>query len=317
MKHEDFQELLVLKHYGELTPEAAAELEDHLAGCASCREVEQEIEQTARMLSSSMPEAGTELVNAARTRVLTSLEPREAGTRTRMTRRLTEWLDGLATPFRVLAWSGGALSMAAVGFVAGYLVFGMATPTGQDPLELFRNPEVRVTGVSFEQIDPKSNQVALSFDASRKVHLEGSLDDARIQRILAHALIAEENPGVRLRAVSALQQQAPADQETSTALIGALRTDPNPAVRQKAVETLRSYPSTPEIRAALVDALENDRNARIRIEAIDGLSAAADSGFRLDNAVLEQLGEQLSRDENSYVRHKGIKFLEQAGYRLN
>jgi HEAT repeat protein len=130
-------------------------------------------------------------------------------------------------------------------------------------------------------------------------------------------LIAEENPGVRLRAVSALQQQTPPDQEAITALIGALRTDPNPAVRQKAVEALRKYPSTPAIRAAYVDALVNDHNARIRIEAIDGLSSAADSGVKLDHSVLEQLSRQLSRDENSYVRQKGIEFLEQAGYSLN
>jgi hypothetical protein len=317
MKHEDLQELLVMKHYSELTPVEAGTLEEHLASCADCRQEEVEIERAAQLLSSSMPGARDELIAAARGRLMDSLPAPDSADRAGATRRLGDWLAGLTAPVRSLAWAGSALSLLAAGFFLGYLVFGTSDLSRSDSLEVFRNPEIRVTGVAFEQTDPDSNQVALSFDATRKVRLEGSLDDAQIQRVLAHALIAEENPGVRLQAVSVLRQKSPAEQEAITALIGALRTDPNPAVRQLALAALRGYPSTEEIRAALVDVLLNDRNARIRIEAIEGLSAAADSGLRIKDTALERLGRQLNQDENSYVRRKGKAFLEQAGYRLN
>ena len=317
MKHEDLLEHLVMKHYGELTPVEAVTLEEHLSGCPACRQEELEIERAAQLLSNSMPEARSELIAAARGRLMDSLPAPDWSDRTGTIRRLGDWFAGLTTPARSFAWAGSALSLMAAGFFVGYLVYGASDLSRDDSLEVFRNPEIRVTGVAFEQTDPGSNLVALSFNATRQVRLEGSLDDAEIQRILAHALIAEENPGVRLQAVSVLQQKSPAEQEAITALIGALRTDPNPAVRQLALAALRGYPSTQEIRSAFVDVLLNDRNARIRIEAIEGLSAASASGLQIEDAALERLGRQLDRDENSYVRRKGKAFLEQVGYSLN
>jgi ferric-dicitrate binding protein FerR (iron transport regulator) len=50
-----YSEMLVLKHYGELGPDKAAELDAHLRACAACRAEQQELEATLGALPRDEP----------------------------------------------------------------------------------------------------------------------------------------------------------------------------------------------------------------------------------------------------------------------
>jgi hypothetical protein len=146
--------------------------------------------------------------------------------------------------------------------------------------------------------------------------MEGDVDDPRIQRVLTHALLSAQNPGVRLRAVDAIGSRGTdgSDPEILAALIGAMRTDPNPAVRHNALLALRRYPTTPELNRAFADVLVNDRNARLRIEAIEALHSTAGEGIGLEPVLIQHLERSLREDDNDFVRRRTQSLLETAGY---
>src|SRR5438067_251394 len=62
-----------------------------------------------------------------------------------------------------------------------------------------------------------------------------------------------------------------ADQQVRQALIAAARQDQNPAVRMKALESLRDASADDDVRQALLDALQHDANPGVRVEAVNVL----------------------------------------------
>ena len=147
-------------------------------------------------------------------------------------------------------WSFGlrmaaSVALMAVGLGMGYLLFGATPPpaSGEYAGDPFASSDIRVQNVRFQETDPASGEVELSFYAARPVTLRGAVDDPKIQRLLAYALVNESNPGVRLQAADLFRSQAAAepDREVRNALIAALRSDTNDGVRTKAIQALAEY----------------------------------------------------------------------------
>ncbi len=316
MRHDTFRELLILEVYDELEGRRAAELAKHLAECPSCRSELAELEGLAAFLRREIPDPPEEALRQSRQRLSESLRTRETAPNRRRVSGFGDWAAGLALLLRP-AYAGGALAMMAAGVGLGYVLFHPADADA-GPLDPFTRPEVRIGNVTLDQPDPESRTVVVSFEAIRRVQLEGDADDPRIQRVLTHALLSEQNPGVRLRAVGAIGAQGPerTDPEILAALIGALRTDPNPAVRHKALLALRQYPATAELNRAFVAVLVNDRNARLRIEAIHALHSTADEGIELESELVPDLERSVREDDNDYVRRRTLNYLELAGHTL-
>ena len=80
------------------------------------------------------------------------------------------------------------------------------------------------------------------------MHVRGNINDGNEQKVLARALVNEENAGVRLQTVNAIASHAPEqknlDPEVKTALISALKGDQNPGVRQEALRCFCGKRST-------------------------------------------------------------------------
>jgi HEAT repeats len=90
-----------------------------------------------------------------------------------------------------------------------------------------------------------------------------------------------------------------------TALVRALRGDPNPGVRLKALDALKPYSREPEVRRVLSHVLLNDDNAGIRTQAVDLL---------IQNRGQEMVGvlqELMRREDNDYIRLRTQRVLRE------
>jgi HEAT repeats len=122
------------------------------------------------------------------------------------------------------------------------------------------------------------------------------------------------------------------------ALITASRKDQNPAVRMKALESLRDAASDDDARQALLDALEHDANPGVRVEAVNVLVGSLRRGDteevapRADEAtqsvkpsrededqsierVVRVLQQLQRKDPSRYVRLRSAAALRQIGPR--
>jgi HEAT repeat protein len=80
--------------------------------------------------------------------------------------------------------------------------------------------------------------------------------------------------------------------------------DENPGVRLNALSSLASHHNDPEVRAALVQALQKDANPGVRVQAIDLLTDEPDAEL---TGVLQQL---VRDEPNSYVRMRSEQALQ-------
>src|SRR6202007_573133 len=97
----------------------------------------------------------------------------------------------------------------AVGLFAGYLlaprhVIDLKTQAeGTHPAPIDTS-NLAISNIRFVDADPTDGQIEFAYDAVKPMRVKGSVNDAKIQRLLTYALEREQNPGVRLRAVNTL-----------------------------------------------------------------------------------------------------------------
>jgi hypothetical protein len=311
MTHKKFENLLQLSRVQTLDEQNAALLASHLAECPECRKelsALEKLEAGAARLRERIPVDDTLLQECRRE--LHVLLHHEATSRQTQP-RLFSLLGLLAVRRGGLAF---ALVLAlAVGIGAGRLLF----PGGSNPAEthpvvstasLSQPPDrqPRITNVQFLDRGEGTDVVEFTFDAVTPVRMRGKLDDPSIQKVLVSAMLNDDNPGVRLRAISAISA-APAprkDKEIESALIRALKTDPNVGVRKQAITVLRGMPLDAEIRQALLCVLMNEKNPGLRIAAINALEPALNEAGTLDQRIRDVLRQKANSDNNDYVRLK-------------
>ena len=103
---------------------------------------------------------------------------------------------------------------------------------------------MRISGISGVAPDPQTGGVKITMDAERRVTLEGSLDDPKIQQVLVYAVKSYDNPGIR----------------------------------RDTLDALRSHADNPNIRQALIYAMRHDPNAGVRLEALGAVCSMKPSG---------------------------------------
>ena len=168
--------------------------------------------------------------------------------------------------------------------------------------DMFGSNDMEIADLRIIKYDEKSEEITVLLDAVSSVGIKGSINNTKIQKILAAALRSDLGPSVRLKSVALLQRQTD-DEEIIDALIYALRHDNNPGVRLKAVQALSFSTGNPDVKKALIKALTNDINTGVRIQAILALK-----DFR-DADVLEILKKKMESDENEYIRKQSEESL--------
>ena len=318
MKHDQYKELLHLSFYHELADDEQEVLDAHLASCVECGAEFEELRKLETLLGSERRfEVTDALLDEARRELRVALRLERA-------KRpfWNEWLerfDMLLSPRARVALGG--VAMLVVGVSIGYLVFvpfgnegGLGTFSTAGQLTSQR-AETRVTNFRFIQQSPQIDQVEFTFDIVTPVHMKGNIHDNAVQRVMAQAMLDDQNPGARLRTVSAIADQvegskAP-DKEIKGALIQAVKSDGNVGVRKEALKALQKFPLDNEIKDALLYVLRYDENPGRRIDAINYFQSPGLSRQFVDKDFLDVLKEKMQSDNNNYIRTRARHFYEE------
>lgn len=295
------EESLPLYFYDELGGEPRAEIEAHLAACPRCAATAEEF----RRLRAALAERP-------------ALEP-SPDLLVRCRYDLEEALDRETTGWRALVRSGfglwptgssrqatAALAILLVGFSLGWAMRQQpATPApgqgnGGSSWMGADLSNLRINGISRVTPDPQTGEVHITLDAERRLTLEGSLDDARIQQVLLYAMKSYENPGIRRDTLEVLRQHG-TNPSVRAALLYALRNDPNGGVRLEVLQAVDDLAWSPEVRGVLLEALLKDTNAGVRVAALNALLEHP------DEQVLPTLEQLANEDKNPYVRLRCAK----------
>jgi hypothetical protein len=298
---------LPLYIYGELSPEQRAALEAHWGSCPHCRTALDEARRVQQMLSRrSLREPSPALLAECREALREALdcEPAQPGLRG----TILEWLSFLASGRRLQ--TSGALGLLVFGVGLGWMLRSRVPHIGNGSpsisLASLLPPDLddmRIGGISR---DPQTGEVHITLDASRRVTLEGSLDDPRIQRVLVYAMRSYDNPGIRRDTLDALRVRGN-NPNVRQALLYALAHDPNLGVRLEALDAVRGLEWGPDSQTALVDVLEHDMNPGLRAAVVDELAKHPDQD------VISELGRLSANDGNRYLRLKCASALRELG----
>jgi len=305
MNHRKYREWLDLSSYDELSDTERVELERHLTGCRDCREYGEDVKKLhAAVARHRRLGMSHQLLMDARRQLRRALDEDA---------RPSPLWERIIEPIYRISFSG--VAMLVVGFIVGYLTFSAPRIASMVKGEQTAVEEdARIMNVRFTDADASDGEIEFTYDAVRPGHMKGRIDDPQVQTVLAEALINEKNAGVRLRSVNALAEQTEPleSKELRQALLSAMTSDPNPAVRKEALGLVQKLPFDPEIKDAILYVLQHDDNAGVRIVAINSLDKFKDQVALKDNEVLKVLREQVQKDENNYIRLIARNFLEES-----
>lgn len=292
------EENLPLYFYDELGGEPRAEMEAHLAACPRCAATAEELRRLSAALGARpVAEPSPDLLVRCRYELDEALDRESTGWRALVRSGFGLWPSG--SPLQATA----ALAILLVGFSLGWAMRQQAAApapgqgNGAAPWMGADLSNMRINGISRVTPDPQTGEVHITLDAERRVTLEGSLDDARIQQVLLYAMKSYENPGIRRDTLEVLRQHG-ANPAVRAALLYALRNDPNDGVRLEVLQAVHELAWSPDMRGVLLEALVKDTNAGVRVSALNALLEHADA------EVLPTLEQLANEDKNPYVRLK-------------
>ncbi|HEX2060064.1 MAG TPA: HEAT repeat domain-containing protein [Thermoanaerobaculia bacterium] len=175
-----------------------------------------------------------------------------------------------------------------------------------------------ITNVQCVDCDASDGEIGVSFDTTTRWTITGNPKEQSMVRLLSYMLENEEALTPRSNAMdwvrNTYSDPAYANPQIAEALAKVLRNDSqHEGVRIRAVDTLTNLPpqiSTPT-RDALIEALKSDPNPAVRLKAVEALANMARSGEELDADTVDTLRQKsLQDDENMYVRVKAAEALK-------
>lgn len=312
MSKQNIHELLQLYLYDELTPADRRNVEDLLAASAAHRAELEDLKRFHHTLAQYKPAVNVDrLLQEARYELRAAI--RIERMRRSWVQRVSDFFaDSVFVQYKVAL---GGVATIALGFFLGYAVFA-SHPANNNFLfsqtsggSVVDQGDAQLMNVHFIGDNSKDGTVELTFDAVTPVHIKGSTNDPRITRVLARALVNEQNPGVRLKTVSTISDQEnvqrSTEKEVKASLISVLKYDENRGVRKVALRALEKFPIDDDIVEAILYVLKNEKNTGMRIAAISSLDFAKLSGQPVSKDLLEMLKEKMQSDENNYIRIRG------------
>ncbi len=300
-------EQITLLLYGELSDEACHGLEQHLAGCADCRD---ELEVT-RALSSAMAilpvrEPSPNLIAQTRLKIDEALEQAPRDTWFAHLRR------SLWTDFRLLRTAPlAAAAMLFAGAGLGFAGFRVANPPPIAPVSTDPGSQ-RIAAVTGVRQDP-AGMVHVEYSSLMPLEAVGPAEDPNIRYLLLLGTRAPLNTSVQNAALGLLTHtcvgtvNCGADDSVRNALMVALRYEPHSNVRAQALSGLAPYLAEDmHVRDAVLEAVLDDGDSQIRAQAIQMLAPVA-----ADSSVQQVLQNVATHDENPLLRNVSRTMLQQ------
>ncbi len=298
------QENLPLLVYGELADAELTACQEHLVGCAACQAEREKLEQLHQVLSQrSQIEVEAGLLAEARMNLDEALDDEQHGWRALWTKGLPLWRFQPASGFAL------AITLILCGFGVGWglrphadRLTSVAPEVNSSSVGGQDLDNMHIKGISRVDPDPQTGGVKVTMDAEKRVTLEGSMDDPKIQQVLLYAVKSYENPGIRRDTLDALRNHTD-NPNVREALIYALQNDANAGVRLEALGAVSDMNSSSDVHAALLNALEHDANPGVRIAAMDAV-IGSQGEQNYDAPTSKALAHLASTDSNPYVRMK-------------
>ena len=317
MTCKEFEEYLTLELYGDFPPEQRASYEAHLAGCVNCQAARRQVLGFHELLAQRpRREPSPDFLVECRQALGEALDRERLGWRG----LLREWLSFLQLPPQQVAPRlAFALSLMVISFGLGWTLrphaarIGPPAPTNVTTSGLTGADleNMRINDISRVAPDPKTGDVRITMDAQRRVTLEGSLDDPRIQQLLVSAVKSYDNAGIRRDTLDALRPRAK-DPNVRAALLYTMEHDPNVGNRLAALDAIRGMEGGEDLRQSLMQVLERDNNVGVRVESADLLVEQLEKEGR-DEAILRALVRLATSDPNCYVRLRCASALRKLG----
>jgi len=308
MNCQEFEDTLALLVYGEVPEEQRAACEAHAASCERCRAALEDVRRLHALLGERpRREPTSELVVECRQALDEALDREQLGWHGLVRQWFSTW------HFRPSTGLATALTLLACGFTVGWMLRPRAgvvppevRPGSAAPLTAADLANMRIDGISRVAPDPQTSDVRITMDAARRLTLEGSLDDPRIQQVLVYAVKSYDNPGIRRESLDALRAggNKPVVRQ---ALLYTMQHDPNLGVRLAALDEAKGMEWDSNLRDAFLSVLAHDKNDGMRVAAIDFLSSHADT------AVLPALEHLAASDACPYVRMKSARAVRSLG----
>jgi hypothetical protein len=266
----EIQADLSLYLYGELDFAAEEFIETHINACAFCQLALNREKEWHAAVNKGQQDVAPEFLGACRAGLLRRIS-QEPTTASHAWHRISVWLQRVFD-LRVTERSyrlAAASFLILLGFAAGRLFH--LSPGGQSDLNAagFLQPaQTQVRGI----VPQPDGRVRLILQRVQVSEISGNRYDDAVRTLLLTAARQSMDPGIRMDSVEMLAGQSGA--EIRDALVNSIRADANAAVRVKAIESLRQFPSDAVTRSALEFALAHDRDPGVRAEAMDVLVPA-------------------------------------------
>lgn len=299
------QKSLSLYLYGELCFAEEEALEQHVNECAFCARALSHEKNWHSALNGEQKDVPLDLLDSCRNDLVQAASA--IGSRQSSAWRWPDW----ANVFRFSGSSWSRMLAAAsflffIGFTAGRWVehYGAGGFTNGAQEMAVVTPAI----ANVRDIQPTvGHQVRIIVDQVQQREITGPVSDASVLRLLLSAVRDAGDPGVRVDSVEVLAGQN--SEDVRKVLVHSAESDPNAAVRLKAVQALQPFASEPAARAALVSVLEHDTDAGVRTEAIDALAPVEPSiGFDPQLVgTLEHIAE--SPTDGDYLRMRCLQIL--------
>jgi anti-sigma factor RsiW len=320
VRHKQFEEWLQLALYDELNEQEKALLDNHLSSCERCRVELEKMKKFSSVIAQHKPVAVPEsILQDARRNLRIRLQNRAADRS--LFGRMKDAVDNLLAPQWQVALGG--ITLLAAGILAGYFIFksspersllvrqaGLVSPVMQAG-------ESQIANVRFIDRNTQTGDVDFTFETITPVHIRGNVNDEDVQKVLARALVSNQNIGVRLRAVSMIGDQAEQkrtpelDKEIKAALISALLHDPNLGVRKEALQALQHYLPDSAIVRAFLTVLANDKSTALKVAAINLLDLSKYENQPISGDIQSMLKSKVQSDDNNYIRIRAKAALQE------
>jgi hypothetical protein len=319
MHNTEFKQQLQLYLSGELDVQERQTIQRHLEECGECR-IELEHLQKLGTLVLQRPELEVDdrLLQEARQELHAAL--RNEKSRRRFWAAVDKLFPSLTSKRFAFALGGGVIFVVGIAVGRFYLPANRPhnAPLGEQVqtiqgATLQAQGEPHITNVRFITTGGDAGEVEFMFDAVTPARMKGSVNDPRIQKVLAHAIVNNANPGVRLQAIAAMGGPTPitSDREIKAALILSLKSDLNTGVRMQALSVLQRYALDGDIKNAMLHTLMYDKNPGLRIAAINALDSAMSRDGSIDRTFLDVLRETERSDDNNYIRLRAQAVLQE------
>ncbi len=296
------EEWMMLRLYGELSPEQSAVLDRHLAGCDNCRREMASLRALEEALAlGPSPEASETLLVQTRMRLRAALDAESE----KASRRWFPLILGHVHALRAAPFAAAAMLLVGVGAgsLGGYQ-YALKSQRKAAPVVVVKATpaESPIASVSSVAAGP-NHEVTVGFNRLVPESATGSTDDPFIRRVLAMGVQSPTDPGVQDNAVNLLSDaclHGPQcdDSNVRNALMTAARYDGNPALRSKALNGLEPYVAEDtHVRDAIIDTVMNDGSPEVREQAVRMLSPV-----EADTSVRQLLHNVSTSDSDPQVR---------------